>query len=196
MASAIAPHSRLLVTFGLSQPPVARGIVQTAPVDPAQSPAPSSDASAAAPRRLDLLLQLHRWLVAIAVLEALPVTILFVLPDFHTNLQFALKALVARAVRVAVLVESLGRAFVPGIKVTGKHPLSFADARRLLRREDPDRPSTGQRRCSAVRSSGTTCRRCLAGGRACCSLRGRPILRFTPSRWLRGPHAQPDPRAT
>jgi glycosyltransferase involved in cell wall biosynthesis len=66
--------------------------------------------------------------------------VLFVLPWFHTNLHYALTALVRRGVELVLLVREGGRGGVDGARVVEAPttPLPLADARRLLRAERPD----------------------------------------------------------
>ncbi len=66
--------------------------------------------------------------------------VLFVLPRFHTNLHYALTALVRCGVEPVLLVREGGRGGVDGARVVEAPttPLPLADARRLLRAERPD----------------------------------------------------------
>jgi glycosyltransferase involved in cell wall biosynthesis len=66
--------------------------------------------------------------------------VLFVLPWFHTNLHYALTALVRHGVEPVLLVREGGRGGVDGVRIIeAPGPrLAFAEARRLVRAERPD----------------------------------------------------------
>lgn len=139
--------------------------------------------------------------------------VLFVLPRFHTNLHYALTALVRCGVEPVLLVREEGRGGVDGVRIIAapRARLGLAEARGVLRAERPDlvviRKTRGLARpvhlaalLGGVPSVGYDQRPLLSprpplhGPRG--MLQGRPRRRFTPVHGLPRPHARPDPTAS
>jgi len=138
--------------------------------------------------------------------------VLFVLPWFHTNLHYALTALVRRGVEPVLLVREGGRGGVDGVRIIeAQRPrLTLSEARRLVRAERPDlvviRKTRGLARpvhlaalLQRVPAVGYDQRPILAprpplhGPRGL--FKGRPRRRFTPVYGLPRPRRRADPTA-
>ncbi|MFP4126526.1 MAG: glycosyltransferase family 4 protein [Alphaproteobacteria bacterium] len=139
--------------------------------------------------------------------------VLFVLPRFHTNLHYALTALVRCGVEAVLLVREGGRGGVDGVRIieAPRARLELAEARHVVDAERPDlvviRKTRGLARpmhlaalWRGVATIGYDQRPLLSPRPPLHGVRGlfagRPRRRFTPVHGLPRRHSCPDPTAS